>query len=176
MPFWIERLLATFWRGVVTLCRHAVGHIREWLPTLAAAHMTKVDPQQVCWCVCAGQQQRPLRRISNPRVHCLQTGDAPRHNHQLAEKSDEKRTPLSPGASSIHFNPPTEAFHSNAGGWSEQMKNIETAITAESSKQGGIWWPGTESNRRRQPFQGWLLPQSSCSIKTSCFVFSPETA
>jgi hypothetical protein len=21
-----------------------------------------------------------------------------------------------------------------------------------------MWWPGTELNRRRQPFQGWLLP------------------
>ena len=20
-----------------------------------------------------------------------------------------------------------------------------------------IWWPGTELNRRRQPFQGWIL-------------------
>ena len=24
-----------------------------------------------------------------------------------------------------------------------------------------MWWPGTESNRRRQPFQGWGLPLSS---------------
>jgi hypothetical protein len=21
-----------------------------------------------------------------------------------------------------------------------------------------VWWPGTELNRRRQPFQGWTLP------------------
>jgi hypothetical protein len=23
------------------------------------------------------------------------------------------------------------------------------------------WWPGTELNRRRQPFQGWHLPELS---------------
>jgi len=26
-----------------------------------------------------------------------------------------------------------------------------------------MWWPGTESNRRRQPFQGWTLPKPSAS-------------
>src|ERR1700720_2402183 len=25
-------------------------------------------------------------------------------------------------------------------------------------RQGNLWWPGTESNRRRQPFQGCALP------------------
>jgi hypothetical protein len=24
-----------------------------------------------------------------------------------------------------------------------------------------MWWPGTELNRRRQPFQGWILPKLS---------------
>jgi len=28
-----------------------------------------------------------------------------------------------------------------------------------------MWWPGTESNRRRQPFQGWLRPELSLSYQ-----------
>src|ERR1700744_507466 len=27
-----------------------------------------------------------------------------------------------------------------------------------AAKSFGLWWPGTESNRRRQPFQGCALP------------------
>ena len=126
---------------------------------------------------------------------------APRPNHRLAEKSDEKRSALSPGHQAIHFTPPTlliptrvirrkhptfiefrlettpegiqllltengfdqvpsdgcaEVFHANAGDWSEQMKNIEIAITAESSKQRGIWWPGTGIEPPPPAFSGLI--------------------
>jgi len=32
----------------------------------------------------------------------------------------------------------------------------------------GMWWPGTESNRRRQPFQGRIRSGTSCSNQTTC--------
>ena len=28
-----------------------------------------------------------------------------------------------------------------------------------------VWWPGTESNRRRQPFQGWIRSGLSYSLQ-----------
>jgi hypothetical protein len=33
---------------------------------------------------------------------------------------------------------------------------VETAASAATVLK--TWWPGTELNRRRQPFQGWLPP------------------
>ena len=46
------------------------------------------------------------------------------------------------------------------------MKWNETAFW-RACKLLKMWWPGTELNRRRQPFQGWylqLLPRRRCQL------------
>ena len=35
---------------------------------------------------------------------------------------------------------------------------LNSSDFGESCKSFKMWWPGTESNRRRQPFQGCALP------------------
>ena len=39
-----------------------------------------------------------------------------------------------------------------------------------------IWWPGTESNRRRQPFQGWLRPCLRIESKQLTSFLTPNFA
>ena len=36
-----------------------------------------------------------------------------------------------------------------------------------------VWWPGTESNRRRQPFQGCALPTELPGRESSCILPDP---
>jgi hypothetical protein len=38
-----------------------------------------------------------------------------------------------------------------------------------------IWWPGTELNRRRQPFQSWVHPRPSIDFKQLTFQFPFQT-
>jgi hypothetical protein len=42
----------------------------------------------------------------------------------------------------------------------EGLSPLEGGLTI-SSNSLKTWWPGTELNRRRQPFQGWILPTLS---------------
>jgi hypothetical protein len=38
------------------------------------------------------------------------------------------------------------------------LEGIEQLLASHSFFNGLKWWPGTELNRRRQPFQGCALP------------------
>jgi hypothetical protein len=56
------------------------------------------------------------------------------------------------------------------------VTNSDQVTSSEASKCLKTWWPGTDLNRRRQTFQGWLNPELSVESaglsQISCLILS----
>ena len=49
------------------------------------------------------------------------------------------------------------------GGTFQESSSVGNCPQVYATGNFRRWWPGTESNRRRQPFQGWIRPELSHS-------------
>jgi hypothetical protein len=62
-----------------------------------------------------------------------------------------------------HFLTKTRDFRTLVRLWSQRIANSRFFRVADFACNSlNLWWPGTELNRRRQPFQGCALPMLCC--------------
>ena len=89
----------------------------------------------------------------------------------LGSGGEERRLPEASGSEELRYLPPAgfcgscAAFGGPARGPAAALffRRMTQKHRKHLNNSKLVWWPGTELNRRRQPFQGWVRPGLSHS-------------